>query len=1089
MSISSDDNSFSDIDSELLSKNNKNNNKIHIKDDITNNTDENDKNDKNDENNDINAKPTNLANFIAKNKCDAGSQKETHMTWDPNTFSTLFLVKESEYDNFLNIYCEEVKNNFGNLHILEKPNEIGPLYFDFDFKQKTDKRFITDDIIQNIVKCINKKIKLNFELSKDKTELESYVLIKQNPTKKKDLFSDGFHIHYPKLMLNCVDKFLIFDESKKYIIEKKVLSELYKNLSYENEDIANKAIFDSSIIERNKWFMLGSGKIVDKINQYYNIHLIFDKDCDEIENNLSISEQVKLLSVRNLKNLKQYGIINKYKNNDDIKEKHAYINSVYLKNKENNKNNKNNVNDFFIKNNDKPDTANVITEINNNLFKILNGTQIDINEVENAKQLSKMFNKERATDYNTWISVGWALYNISPTLYPEFIEFSKKCPKKFEQSYCEKIWNNCQMNTNSSGGYKIASLYKWAKEDNITEYKEFLSTRINKMLTDADIDTDYDIACIIKELYKYEYVCSSVSKKIWWQYANHKWKRIEQAYSLSVKMSTDVTKEFIQLAKKYATDSSNNDLMPRNVDEYITKSQNITKLVKRLKQKNYKQTIIEEAGNLFYDDEFEEKLDSNPNIIGFNNGVYDLVGRMFRKGCPEDYLYRTIKYDYKTFTIDHPEVIEVEELFSSIQPEKDIKLFLMCYLSSLLEGGNKDQRLMIFIGSGANGKGTLIDLLSLAFECYYGTVPITLLTQKRKGSSNATPELADKQNVRALGMQETEPDDQLQVSYMKELTGQDKIMARPLFGNPFYYTPQFKIIIACNSLPSVNTDDGGTWRRILALTFPRIFTSKPNPNNKNEVKAKKGLRERLPFLKEAFMWLLINIYFPIYKEKELDNLIPAKVLAVTNKYRQNSNVYEEFIGSYYEITKNTNDKIPKDILCDSFKEWSAKIYTHKKDITIKKLMSHLETNSFKIGKTYIYGLKNQSYKNENDELNDIEKAMDNAIDNSVDDNSSQNKNNTIKAKSTESSESKSIEQNKSKPIELKLNEQNKSKPIELKLNEQNKSKPIEQNKSKPIKPIKPIKQNTYKDESETDTDDSDDSSCDESDTDSDASNS
>ena len=68
----------------------------------------------------------------------------------------------------------------------------------------------------------------------------------------------------------------------------------------------------------------------------------------------------------------------------------------------------------------------------------------------------------------------------------------------------------------------------------------------------------------------------------------------------------------------------------------------------------------------------------------------------------------------------------------------------------------------------------------------------------RTSSSNATPELADKVGKRLLVMNEPEHDDVVNAGIMKELTGQDRIMARPLYGKPFYYIPQFIPILPCN---------------------------------------------------------------------------------------------------------------------------------------------------------------------------------------------------------------------------------------------------------------------------------------------------
>jgi phage/plasmid-associated DNA primase len=52
---------------------------------------------------------------------------------------------------------------------------------------------------------------------------------------------------------------------------------------------------------------------------------------------------------------------------------------------------------------------------------------------------------------------------------------------------------------------------------------------------------------------------------------------------------------------------------------------------------------------LFYEKDFESKLDQNNYLIGFTNGVYDLANKKFRKGCPDDMIGKTLGYPYKEF--------------------------------------------------------------------------------------------------------------------------------------------------------------------------------------------------------------------------------------------------------------------------------------------------------------------------------------------------------------------------------------------------------------------------------------------------------
>ena len=65
---------------------------------------------------------------------------------------------------------------------------------------------------------------------------------------------------------------------------------------------------------------------------------------------------------------------------------------------------------------------------------------------------------------------------------------------------------------------------------------------------------------------------------------------------------------------------------------------NICKVIIKLKDSSYKDKIIKECKEYFYDKKFIDKLDSQKHLIGFENGIYDLNHNIFRDGIPDDYV-------------------------------------------------------------------------------------------------------------------------------------------------------------------------------------------------------------------------------------------------------------------------------------------------------------------------------------------------------------------------------------------------------------------------------------------------------------------
>ena len=887
-----------------------------------------------------------LINYINKRKCNPGDKLFTH-TWFENKNRFIFKILDEEYDNFLEIYCKNHISKNSPMHILEKQRDIGPFCLDFDIKHEQSERLIATNEIVIVIELINRIILKYFKLSDSQEQLTSYVLMKNEPmlNTSTNKYADGFHIQYPNLILSAQERYLIYDEAKQESMNNDYFHDLHENI----EDTVGKSIetlydslFDKATIKTNSWFMYGSGKKIGNLVNLYKLKYIFDLNVDEISIIPKDSELVKLLAIRNkiYKNVEYIGIDSKL---DVIKNK--YIKSEL----------KNNVDKLFIKNPNFSADENIENKSNRKSSKLIYEDEHFDKNIENiniAKKLIKLLSKNRADSYYNWILVGWALYNISPSLLQEFIIFSKQCPEKYTEGCCEKVWIDCAKYENTCG-YNIASLYRWSKEDNLNGYQEFIKEKINKILENGDIKTDFDIACIIKEIYKYDYICSSISKNIWWQFDNHKWNNIDSAYTLSLKMSTEVAKDFAKLSAYYMIKSTGET--GQKSDFYLKKSNDIGKLIQDLKKGNYKDKIINECAKLFYDPEFESKLNQNNYLVGFTNGIYDLKNKLFRNGCPDDYVSKTTGYKYIEFKHSEQIIIDIKKFFTSIQPQEDMRQYILCYCASLLEGGNKDQKFMIWTGSGSNSKGTLIDLLDNVFGEYFGTLPVTLLTQKRKGTSNATPELADKFGVRCLTLQEPEEDDKINIGFMKELTGQDKIMARPLYGDPFYYIPQFKILLACNKLPTIPSDDGGTWRRIRVIDFAQRFVT--NPTLPNEQKIDPVLREKIKTWNQALIWLLINEYYPLYSSNGLDSMEPESVKLSTSKYKQDSNIYIEFMTENFETAPK--ESMPKEYVWAQFKDWYSNTYSDKKPPPMKKLIEFFQTNNYKIIKGNIMGIKSK----------------------------------------------------------------------------------------------------------------------------------
>ena len=76
------------------------------------------------------------------------------------------------------------------------------------------------------------------------------------------------------------------------------------------------------------------------------------------------------------------------------------------------------------------------------------------------------------------------------------------------------------------------------------------------------------------------------------------------------------------------------------------KIKQLHKMIGNLKNSNYKKNIMKECAEVFYDPRFIERLDCDPYLISFKNGVYDLKLNNFRAGRPEDFLSKSMPINY-----------------------------------------------------------------------------------------------------------------------------------------------------------------------------------------------------------------------------------------------------------------------------------------------------------------------------------------------------------------------------------------------------------------------------------------------------------
>lgn len=547
--------------------------------------------------------------------------------------------------------------------------------------------------------------------------------------------------------------------------------------------------------------------------------------------------------------------------------------------------------------------------------------QINVNyeNVDLIKGLMDCLSDERADDYSDWLNVGFCLYNINPNTLDLWIAFSKKSDK-YKEGECEKLWN-----TMSKKGVSIGSLKYWAKLDNPEQYKKVINESLENIINDV-IGSDgshFDIACFTAKLMTDKVVYDG--KMNMWFYVDEKtniWECDKEGIIIIKILAVDVCRVFMETSDKYAKKAFDCDSTLK--DMYEEKSKKCISIAKQLKNSSYQDSVKKCCKCTFMKKDFFEKfIDKKEGLFACNNLVIDLDEKIFRPIEPTDYIMTTTGYDW-CHDVEQNITDEIMDNLKTILPDKAVLCYLLDILSSRLYGKNLLQLFFIWTGVGSNGKGVIGNLLDITFGKYFGKIGADTITKATK-NANSTSEFSRVSQARIVLTEEPDEGDKLQVSVLKEHSGDSKIRTRGLFQESYEYTPQYALIINCNEIPELSKVDGNNAikRRLRVIHFPTKFCE--NPSKPNEKLGDPLLNEKLKNdirYRQAFLKILVDIWFKKDLKKKIDT--PHAILDNSKKYIDDCNYVKRFLEEGYKFSKyddktNPDAKITSSFLYNDFR--------------------------------------------------------------------------------------------------------------------------------------------------------------------------
>ena len=295
-------------------------------------------------------------------------------------------------------------------------------------------------------------------------------------------------------------------------------------------------------------------------------------------------------------------------------------------------------------------------------------------------------------------------------------------------------------------------------------------------------------------------------------------------------------------------------------------------------------------------------FDADPMQICVGNGVIDLVTGKLLKPEPSMHHSKMAGVDYDAYA----KCPRFMQFLADIFPDdQDLLDYVQKLAGYTLTGSTKEQCLFMLLGGGANGKSTLVNLLTKLMGDYAANTAASTLMASN--SNHLGDDLIRLAGARLVTAAETEHGQRFAEAKIKSFTGGDMISARPLYGEWVDFTPVGKILLTTNNRPEIRGSDDGIWRRIREVPFNRQFTE---AEQDKELMA--TLTKELPGI---LNWAIEGCL-----RWQSDGLTaPASVTASVSEYRSEMDTVVSFIAD--ECIVAAHERMPVASLYEQYVSW------------------------------------------------------------------------------------------------------------------------------------------------------------------------
>ncbi|MBU3144612.1 phage/plasmid primase, P4 family [Clostridium sp. CF012] len=297
-----------------------------------------------------------------------------------------------------------------------------------------------------------------------------------------------------------------------------------------------------------------------------------------------------------------------------------------------------------------------------------------------------------------------------------------------------------------------------------------------------------------------------------------------------------------------------------------------------------------------------EELNSYKDYINMLNGMYDLETHTLVEHSLKFYSTIQIPINYDE-NAECPNFMKfLDECFLG---DEDSKILSQEWAGYSMTAEVKAQKALVLYGTGANGKGVFIDLISYCI----GSENISSVALNELNKPFMRVCLHNK--LANICSENENNGASLNTQYFKMITGEDVITAEQKYKPAFSFKPTAKIIMAMNNLPHTKDTSHGFQRRLSVLHFRNTVAE-----NKRDRNLKDKLKQELQGI---FNWSILGL------KRLKENEFRFSDCNVSNEVIKNyAKDINPFICFFEECIEKAEESYKEDkkVIYNTFKVWA-----------------------------------------------------------------------------------------------------------------------------------------------------------------------